>query len=126
MIDLGSGRVERSIPVGSGATAPLLSQDGSKVYVLNQFSNTISEVDPQGGVVLRTAAVLREPKGAVISKDGKYLFVTNFLPAQRADVDYVAAALKNVFDRRESICHGYRITKELPIMRHFTVELEKA
>lgn len=93
VIDLGSGRVERSIPVGSGATSPLLSQDGSKVYVLNQFSNTISEVDPQGGVVLRTAAVLREPKGAVISKDGKYLFVTNFLPAQRADVDYVAAAL---------------------------------
>ena len=41
-------------------------------------------------------------------------------------MDYVAAALKNVFDRRESICHGYRITKELPIMRHFTVELEKA
>ena len=93
VIDLGSGRVERSIPVGSGATAPLLSQDGSKVYVLNQFSNTISEVDPQGGVVLRTVAVLREPKGAVISKDGKYLFVTNFLPAQRADVDYVAAVL---------------------------------
>lgn len=93
VIDLGSGRVERSIPVGSGATSPLLSQDGSKVYVLNQFSNTISEVDPQGGVVLRTAAVLREPKGAVISKDGKYLFVTNFLPAQRADVDYVAAVL---------------------------------
>lgn len=93
VIDLGTGRVERSIPVGSGATSPLLSQDGSKVYVLNQFSNTISEVDPQGGVVLRTAAVLREPKGAVISKDGKYLFVTNFLPAQRADVDYVAAVL---------------------------------
>jgi tryptophanase len=39
-------------------------------------------------------------------------------------IDYIAAALKNVFDRRESIKGGYRIVKELPIMRHFTVELE--
>lgn len=41
-------------------------------------------------------------------------------------MDYIAAALKNVYDRRESITSGYRITKELPIMRHFTIELEKA
>ena len=41
-------------------------------------------------------------------------------------MDYVAAALKNVCDRSGSIRHGYRIVKELPIMRHFTVELEKA
>ena len=40
-------------------------------------------------------------------------------------MDYVAAALKNVYDRRESIRTGYRITRELPVMRHFTIELEK-
>lgn len=38
---------------------------------------------------------------------------------------YVAAALKNVYDRRERITEGLRITHEAPIMRHFTVELEK-
>ena len=41
-------------------------------------------------------------------------------------MDYIAVALKNVFDRRESITRGYVIKKELPIMRHFTIELEKA
>lgn len=41
-------------------------------------------------------------------------------------MDYIAAALKNVYDRRDTIKRGYRIVKELPIMRHFTVELEKA
>ncbi len=41
-------------------------------------------------------------------------------------MDYIAAALKNVYDRRESITKGYVIKKELPIMRHFTVELDKA
>lgn len=36
---------------------------------------------------------MREPKSAQFSKDGKYLFVTNYLPSQRADLDYVAACV---------------------------------
>lgn len=36
----------------------------------------------------------------------------------------IAAALKNVYDRRESINHGVRITWEAELMRHFTVKLE--
>jgi len=40
-------------------------------------------------------------------------------------MDVVAAALKNVFDRRESITKGVEIVKEAPILRHFTVEMEK-
>ncbi|WP_372641780.1 tryptophanase [Ancylomarina sp.] len=40
-------------------------------------------------------------------------------------MDVVAAALKNVWDRRMDIKHGLKIVDEAPIMRHFTVELEK-
>jgi tryptophanase len=40
-------------------------------------------------------------------------------------MNYVAVALKNVYDRRNNIKTGYRITYEAPILRHFTVELEK-
>ena len=39
-------------------------------------------------------------------------------------MDVVAVALKNVYDRRDEIKHGYKIMYETPIMRHFTVELE--
>jgi tryptophanase len=39
-------------------------------------------------------------------------------------IDVVAAALKNVFDRRQSITHGVKILWEAEMMRHFTVELE--
>lgn len=39
-------------------------------------------------------------------------------------MNVVAAALKNVFDRRDEISRGYRIIREESIMRHFTVELE--
>ncbi len=87
----GPSAVERSVAVGSGATGPVVSADGRRVYVLNQFATTVDEVDPVAGSVVRSVRVLREPKGGVVSRDGKYLFVTNFLPAQRADVDYVAA-----------------------------------
>lgn len=41
-------------------------------------------------------------------------------------MDVIAAALKNVYGRRESITKGYKIIREEPIMRHFTVELDKA
>ncbi len=44
----------------------------------------------------------------------------------RDHMDYVAVALNNVFDRREYIRKGFVIVNEAPILRHFTVELERA
>jgi tryptophanase len=41
-------------------------------------------------------------------------------------IDVVAVALKNVFDRRMDINKGLQITWEAPIMRHFTVQLDRA
>jgi len=43
----------------------------------------------------------------------------------RNHMDYVAAALHNVYERRNELTTGYRIRYEAPIMRHFTVELGK-
>lgn len=40
-------------------------------------------------------------------------------------MDVIAVALKNVFDRREKITHGVKIAWEAPLMRHFTVKLER-
>lgn len=37
----------------------------------------------------------------------------------------IAAALKNVYDRRDEIKRGVRITWEAELMRHFTVQLER-
>ncbi len=40
-------------------------------------------------------------------------------------MDYIAAALANIWERRESITKGFKIISEATIMRHFTVELER-
>ena len=37
----------------------------------------------------------------------------------------IAAALKNVFDRRNTITRGVKIVWEAELMRHFTVKLER-
>ncbi|MCH5334428.1 MAG: tryptophanase [Alistipes sp.] len=37
----------------------------------------------------------------------------------------VAAAVRNIYERRDSITSGYEIEFEAPILRHFTVELKK-
>ncbi len=38
---------------------------------------------------------------------------------------YIAAVIKNIYDTRAEAKRGYRIIDEAPIMRHFTVKLEK-
>jgi len=40
-------------------------------------------------------------------------------------MDYIAASLANVWERRNDIKRGLKITYEAPIMRHFTVEMER-
>jgi tryptophanase len=40
-------------------------------------------------------------------------------------MDYVAAAVRNVHERKDSITRGFRIRREAHILRHFTVELER-
>ena len=40
-------------------------------------------------------------------------------------MDVIAAALKNVYDRRDEIKRGVKIVWETELMRHFTVKLER-
>jgi tryptophanase len=40
-------------------------------------------------------------------------------------MEYVAAAARNVFERKDLITRGVSISWEAPIMRHFTIKLDK-
>ncbi len=92
-VDLKEGKIVNTGPVGAGAEAPAWSKEEDKIFVRNRFAGTVSEVDVKNGKVTREVKVLREPSKVVVSPDGKYLFVANALPAQRADVDYVACCV---------------------------------
>lgn len=97
------------IPTGRGACSPTLSKDKKYLYVCNQFQTTVSEIDLTTLKVKRELRVLREPKNAVATNDGKYLFVANFLPTGKANQDYVAAAV-SVIDLQ-----NFKKIKDVPL-----------
>lgn len=80
-----------SIEIGAGARSPVLSPDKKSLYVASQYESSVYKVDLKEQKVTGNIKVSREPYSMIISPDGKFLLVTNFLPAGRADDDYVAA-----------------------------------
>lgn len=90
-VDITTGNIEKSVSAGMGAMYPILSSDNTKVYVCNQFKGTVQAFNTSDLSLAGEVAVLREPCAAALTQDGKYLYVNNHLPLQRADLDYVAA-----------------------------------
>lgn len=91
VLDKNSLRLNSTVSVGHGACDVVTSIDHKKAFIANQFSNDISVVDLDRGKETNRIPVLRQPMQLEISKDGKYLFVANFLTAGRADVDTVTS-----------------------------------
>ncbi len=79
------------------------------------------------GVEIGTILADRDPE----TKENRYPeleFVRLAIPRRtytNNHMDVVAVGLKNVWDRRDEITSGYKIIHEAPILRHFTVKLEK-
>lgn len=79
------------------------------------------------GVEVGTLLADRDPQ----SKENRYPqleFLRLAIPRRtytNNHMDVVVAGLKNIFDRRNSITRGLKIMEEAPIMRHFTVKLQR-
>ncbi|WP_339738869.1 tryptophanase [uncultured Sunxiuqinia sp.] len=79
------------------------------------------------GVEVGTLLADRDPQ----SKENRYPqleFLRLAIPRRtytNNHMDVVVAGLKNIFDRRNSITRGLMILEEAPIMRHFTVKLQR-
>jgi YVTN family beta-propeller protein len=96
VLDLASGRVVESIPAGHTAMSPVVSPDGTLLYVVNRFNDEIAVIDLRSGKPLRRVRVEREPVAAAPTRDGKLLLVANFMHAGRSDVENVSAAVSVV------------------------------
>ncbi|MDO4550041.1 MAG: cell surface protein [Planctomycetia bacterium] len=91
IIDISSGKVESTIPVGYCPESLVLHPDGKTLYVANRFSTDVSVVDMESKKETRRIKTIREPKSVAVTPDGKTLFITNFLPLDPADGYDVAA-----------------------------------
>lgn len=80
------------------------------------------------GVEIGTLLADRDP----VTRENRYPkaeFLRLAIPRRvytNSHMDYVAASLINLYERRNSIQRGYKIVWEAPIMRHFTVKLKPA
>jgi YVTN family beta-propeller protein len=54
-----------------------VSPDGSKVYVSNEYSGTISVINTVNNMVTATVAVGSKPEGIAVSPDGSRVYITN-------------------------------------------------
>lgn len=79
------------------------------------------------GVEIGTILADRDP----VTRDNRYPkleLVRLAIPRRTyslSHMEYIAVALKNIYETRHDAKRGYDIKWEAPIMRHFTVELEK-
>jgi YVTN family beta-propeller protein len=92
IIDTAKGRLTKKVPVGSTPIQMYATPDARRVYVANQGtarnpSDTVSVVDPQAGKVVDTIRTGKGAHGVAISKDGRYVFVTNIEAATLSVID---------------------------------------
>ncbi len=80
VINTASGTIDKKISVGHMARSPVLSPDGTTLYVCNWLENTLSFVDIASGKEFKKVQAVKEPYSAAVSKDGKFLIVANMIP----------------------------------------------
>src|SRR5262249_45252551 len=55
-----------------------ITPDGTKVYTVNGFDNTVSVIDANTNSVLTDIPVGKEPQEIALTSDGKWAYVTSF------------------------------------------------
>ncbi|MDR0611000.1 MAG: EF-hand domain-containing protein [Planctomycetaceae bacterium] len=79
-LDAESGRVLQTVPAGHTPMSPVVTPDGSKLFLCNRFNNNIAEYELPALKFVEYFNVVREPRAAAITQDGKKIIVLNSLP----------------------------------------------
>ena len=76
VVGLKSQKLESTLQSGADPETFALSRDGRSLYVSNEDTGQLSEVDLIKGAVARTVAVWSEPEGVAVSADDRIVYVT--------------------------------------------------
>ncbi len=86
-VDIRSGKVVTSVPVGHVPRGIALSPDGRQIYVTNAWSDTVSEIDAATLKVVRTLTTGFEPTGIVCDRNCETLYVANRISGDISVID---------------------------------------
>jgi YVTN family beta-propeller protein len=77
VINIPTGQVVNSIPVGSGPWGTAISPDQTQVYITNNHGNSVSVINAASGSVVATIPVQSSPFGVSFTPDGSGVYVVN-------------------------------------------------
>ena len=92
-MDATTGEINHRIKVGQGARCPVVDAQRNRAYICNYFENSISVVDLTTHREIKRIPVLRLPSSAILSPDGKTLYVANLIPDGPSNVPDTAAKI---------------------------------
>ena len=76
-VDADTYKLKRIIHAGADPEQLAVSADGTRLYVANEDTETLSVVDVASGKVIAAVKVGEEPEGVTIRPDGKVVYVTS-------------------------------------------------
>ncbi len=103
VIDPTRKKILKQIDLESGSCAPILNEDKNKLYVCNRYAATLSIIDLKSLKVEGSIKLLREPCNAIYDGERQRLYVTNFLPIGRADIEHIGASVTVVDTQAEEV-----------------------
>src|SRR5664280_2261313 len=77
IIDTATNKVTATVKVGIGPWEVAVKQDGTKVYVVNTYSNNVSVIDTATNIVTATVKVGNGPMGIAVNSAGTKIYVAN-------------------------------------------------
>jgi YVTN family beta-propeller protein len=90
VLDTGTDRVLRTIPIPPGPHGIAITPDGRKVYVSSDGASTVSVIDTTTDRVVDSIEVGPTPHGLAISPDGRQVLVSGFGTNQAILIDTVS------------------------------------
>jgi len=89
-VDTRSHAIASRVPVGRVPRGVAISPDGSRVFVANSWSDTVSEIDAASLHVLRTLPAGFEPTGIAVDARGEFMYAGNRLGNDISVIDLKA------------------------------------
>ena len=124
VVNTATQRVTSRIGVGFGARSPVLTPDGTKLFVCNQYGNSISVIDLVSGAEHKID-VVREPYAADITPDGSMLVVGNLLPDDLSTDTNNVSCMITLFDvANDTVFTDIRLTHGSQSLFGLTVSVD--
>ena len=78
VFDVKTNQNTAAIKVGSKPYDLVFSHDGKRVFVTNNFSDSVSVIDVKENKVVTTITVSKKPRGIALAASGNFLYVANY------------------------------------------------